>query len=134
VIVSQPPYALSPTAFRFPALAALAGRAQLGGQREVVLATFLAARLAYDALPGGPLTPALRAERAASAKTWLSTVALPAAVRPPLAHLVEVSGGDRRSVVVALRAVVAATSSMLDARSQTELTQLIAALDRAHEP
>jgi hypothetical protein len=131
VIVSQPPYALSSTAFRFPARGALAGRAPLGGQPEVVLATFLAARLAYDAIPGGPLTPALRTERAAGAKTWLSTASLPTAIRPSLAHLIEVSGADRRTVVAALRAVVAATAAMLDARSHAELDQLIALLDRA---
>jgi hypothetical protein len=129
VIVSQPPFALSSTAFRFPSLAALAGRAPLGGQREVVLATFLGARLAHDALPGGPLNQGLRAERAVSAKTWLSTLALPASVRPALSHLVEVSSGDRRNVAAAIRGVSTATTAMLDARSLAELEQLATALD-----
>src|SRR5690349_12491010 len=47
---TAPPYALSSPAFRFRALAVLAGRAPLGGQREVALATYLAARLADDCL------------------------------------------------------------------------------------
>jgi len=50
VLFAAPPYALAPTSFRFPALAALAGRAPLGGQREVVLAAYVVARLAHDTL------------------------------------------------------------------------------------
>jgi hypothetical protein len=46
-----PPYALEPLSFRFAALAALAGRAPIGGQREVALATYVVARLAHDAAP-----------------------------------------------------------------------------------
>src|SRR5262245_54071178 len=70
---SAPPYALASTPFRFPALAALAGRAPLGGQREVALATYLAARLAHDTLPERAVSPTTRTERAANARTWLST-------------------------------------------------------------
>ena len=40
-----PPYALTPTTFRFRALAALAGRAPLGGGRETALASYVVARL-----------------------------------------------------------------------------------------
>ena len=130
MIVSQPPYALSLTAFRFPALAALAGRAPLGGQREVALATYLAARLAHEALPEGSLTQPLRAERAASAKSWLSTMALPAPVRPALVRLVDASAGERRMVAEALRGVLSATAGMLDARVRSELDQLVGALER----
>ena len=64
MIVSQPPYALAATPFRFPALASLAGRAALGGDREVALATYLAARLAHDTLPDRGLSQPIRAERA----------------------------------------------------------------------
>ena len=130
MIVSQPPYALSPTTFRFPGLAALAGRAPLGGQREIALAAYLAARLAQEALPNGALTQPQRAERAASAKSWLSTLALPAPIRPALARLVDLSAGDRKIVAETLRAVLTATSSMLDTRARSELDQLAGALER----
>ena len=131
MIVSQPPYALSLTAFRFPALAALAGRTPLGGQREVALATYLAARLAHEALPEGSLTQPLRAERAASAKSWMSTVALPAPVRPALARLVDASAGERRMVAEALLGVLSVTAVVIDASARAELDQLAGALERS---
>ena len=71
VPVTNPPYALATTTFRFAALAALAGRAPLGGQREVALATYLAARLAQDVLPERGVPQTSRAERAVGAKSWL---------------------------------------------------------------
>ena len=131
VIVSQPPYALASTPFRFPALASLAGRASLGGDREVVLATYLAARLAHDALADRGLSQAVRAERAVSAKSWLATYSLPAAIRTALARLVEASGGDALGVAAALRAAIAATSSRLDQASRVELNRLAEAFEQA---
>ena len=129
MLVSHPPYALSPTAFRFAALASLAGRAPLGGHREVALAVYMVARLAQDVLPERGLTTATRAERAGSAKNWLSTLALPAAVRPAMARLVDASSGARAGVSDALRNVIAVTDSFLDAGARSELDQLAAALE-----
>jgi len=130
VIVSQPPYALAPTPFRFPALASLAGRAALGGDREVALATYLAARLADDALADRGLSEPVRAERAASAKTWLSTLSLPAAIRTSLARLVEASGAEPPGIAPALRSVLAATTSRLDQASRAELGRLAESFER----
>ena len=48
VPVTLPPYALTAPVFRFRHLAALAGRAPIGGAREVALACFVAARLVSD--------------------------------------------------------------------------------------
>src|SRR5204863_7354540 len=48
VPVMLPPYALSAPVFKFRHLATLAGRAPIGGAREVALACFVAARLASD--------------------------------------------------------------------------------------
>ena len=124
VIVSQPPYALAPTPFRFPALASLAGRAPLGGEREVALATYLAARLAHDSLADRGISQPVRAERAVGAKSWLSTLSLPPSIRPALARLVDASAADADGVGVALRAVIAATSSRLDAAARKELNRL----------
>jgi len=130
VIVSQPPYALEPTPFRFPALASLAGRAPLGGDREIALATYLAARLAHDALPSREIALEARAERAASAKTWLSTLSLPAATRSALATLMDASGANGNSVSAALRGVLTATTNRLDRASRAELEQLAASFER----
>jgi hypothetical protein len=131
VIVSRPPFALDATNFRFPALAALAGRMPLGGQREVALATYLAARLAHDVLPARGLSDEVRSERAAGAKTWLSTLALPAPVRPALAQLLESTSGPPGRAAEAVRAVMAAASGVLDARARTELDQLATSLEQS---
>jgi hypothetical protein len=128
VLVSHPPYALSPTTFRFPALASLAGRAPLGGHREVALAAYLVARLAHDVLPERGLAQATRAERAGNAKNWLSTLALPTSVRPALARLVDASSGGRPGVGDALRNVIAVADAFLDSAARSELEHLSAAL------
>lgn len=121
-----PPYAVPSTEFRFPALAALAGRAQLGGDREVALAVYLAARLTQDA---ASLSDTARADRAHTAKTWLSTLALPAVVRPSIARLVENTGAaDTSSLQDDLRAVVASARGYLDIQSQAELDRLARSL------
>jgi hypothetical protein len=125
---NQPPYAVPPTEFRFPALAALAGRAQLGGDREVALAVYLAARLAQDCHGGTELSEAARTERAASAKTWISTFAVPAAVRPSITRVIEGTAGSAPTIVEDLRALVASTRSYLDIQSQAELDRLANAL------
>lgn len=131
VIVSQPPYALEPTPFRFPALASLAGRTPLGGEREIALATYLAARLAHDALAAREIAQEIRAERAASAKTWLSTLSLPAAMRAALVALVDASGANGNGVAPAIRGVLTATTNRLDRASRTELEQLAISFERA---
>ena len=133
MIVPNPPYALAPTAFRFPALAQLAGRTPLGGQREVALATYVAARLAHDALPERGLTDAIRAERVLGAKAWLSNLALPASVRPALVRLVEATGVGLGQTTEALRGVIAVTATLLDSKAKIELDQLVAALS-LHDP
>jgi hypothetical protein len=130
-VINQPPFSLAPTTFRFPALAALAGRAPLGGQREVALATYMAARLADDVIPDRGIEAEVRTQRAGAAKSWLSNLALPAPIRPALARLIEASGGDRRGAAEAVRAVMTVTSSLLDARGRSELENLAAALDRS---
>ena len=126
VSVTNPPYALATTAFRFAALAALAGRAPLGGQREVALAAYMAARLAQDVLPERGVPQTSRAERAAGAKNWLATLSLPAAVRPALSRARRTRPAtDRTSTADALRAVAAATATFLDSRARSELDRLV---------
>lgn len=119
-----PPYAVPPTEFRFPALAALAGRAQLGGDREVALALYLTARLVHDTAGAAGLSDSARVDRAATAKTWISNFALPAAIKPAIVHLIESTAGNSATLADELRALVASARSYLDIQSQTELDRL----------
>lgn len=121
---SQPPYALAAPSFRFRALAALAGRAAIGGSREVVLATYLVARLAHDCLPARALPATVRGARSTAARAWMSSLALPGPVRTSLTRLAEASGDDVAAVAVALRGVIHATESYLDTGSRSELERL----------
>jgi hypothetical protein len=130
VLESHPPYALASTSFRFAALASLAGRAPLGGHREVAIATYLAARLAQDVLPGRGLSSPTRAERAVHARNWLATLTLPTPVRPALMRLVDASAGEPLSLSPAVRAVILATAAFLDTAARMELDQLAVALER----
>ena len=123
-VPAAPPYGLTSPAFRFRALAALAGRAPLGGPREVVLATYLVARLVDDCLPHRELTAAARVERSAAARGWLGSVALPATVRAPLTRLVDATAGEVENVAAALAAVMTALDGYLDAASRVELDRL----------
>ena len=121
---SLPRYALSTPSFRFRALASLAGRAALGGPREVALATYLVARLAHDCLPTRVLPPAVRATRAAFARTWLSSLTLPPAVRAPLTRVTDATENDLATVGDMLRVLLPATATYLDAGARAELERL----------
>lgn len=123
-----PPYALTTPTFRFRALASLAGRAPLGGAREVVIATYLVARLADDCRASRELPPATRMTRANAARTWLASVALPAAVRSTLTRLIEATEGEIAGVATALAAVIVATAQYLDDGARMELERLGRAL------
>ena len=124
----NPPYAVPATSFRFAALATLAGRAPLGGRREVALAVYLAARLADDTLPEHGVSAEARAERAAQAKSWLSSMALAAPIRSALARLIDATATGRVAAAAALPAVIAATGSQLDEGARSELNRLAATL------
>ena len=129
---AAPPYALASTTFRFAALASLAGRAPLGGQREVALAVYVAARLADDALPDRAVSPAARAERANGARHWLSTLALPAnAVRTSLTRLIDATTGDPADAGRCVSSVIDVTGSYLEPAARTELEHLAKALAKA---
>jgi hypothetical protein len=130
-MLSGPPYSLAPAEFRFPALAALAGRAQLGGKREVALASLMAARLVAGLLPPWPVRGESRSLRGAGARTWFGSLALPAAggLRVAFARLVETTAGDDLEALgVALAKVIEVTAPHLDARALSELKQLARAV------
>lgn len=122
-----PPYAVVPPVFPFPALAARAGNAPLGGNREVLLACFVGARLAHDALDteAGPVPPSLRRTRARGARTWLGSLAVPAGVRAPVGKLIDASAADDSGALHhALLAVIAVTAAYLDPASRSDLERL----------
>ncbi len=123
--VHSPPYALAPTAFPFPALAGLAARLPLGGGREVVLALLSIARLASGLLPPDSLGPDDRQTRAAAARVWLASLALPAPLRIPLARAVDASAAGPMPMAGALRTVAAAAGAFLDGAASLELDRLV---------
>jgi hypothetical protein len=126
VPVPLPPYALAAPAFPFRHLAVLAGRAPIGGAREVALACFVAARLAAGrAGDQDELNAPARAVRSAGAKGWAGTLALPAAVRGPLQRCREASvDGMPGAVGSELSALIGAAASYLDPASRAELQSL----------
>jgi hypothetical protein len=130
VPVNLPPYALPAPVFRFRHLAALAGRAPIGGAREVALACFVAARLAHDCCdPLLDLDEELRAARCSGAKGWLGTIAIPAPVRTPVAKLADASANGHAGAMAPLvRALARAAESFLDPAARAELDALAARL------
>lgn len=119
-----PPYALAAPSFRFRALASLAGRAPLGGTREVVLATYLIARLTDDSRASKALPAPVRAARAAAARSWLANTALPASVRSSLTRLAEATEGEVPHLTSALTDVIAVAAPFLDDPARLELERL----------
>lgn len=131
MLAPLPPYAVAPPAFPFPALARLSGQAALGGPREAVLACYMAARLAHDALdtPGGAVPPSLRLARSRGARAWLGALAVPAPVRAPVAKLMDASTlNDPAALRPTLAAVIAVTAAYLDPAARSELDHLAQAL------
>ena len=124
-----PPYAIAAPVFRFRHLASLAGRAPIGGAREVALACFVAARLAVECAGALEQDPDGRTARAAAARTWLGTLALPSAVKTPLLRCAELSGqGTATAMSREVASVATAAASFLDAPSRAELEGLAASL------
>ena len=130
VPVTLPPYALPSPVFRFRALATLAGRAPIGGAREVALACFVAARLVNDCCdPVLALDGEARAARCAGAKGWLGTIAIPAPVRTPVARLAEASAnGYPEGMAPLVSALAKAADSFLDPAARSELDALASQL------
>lgn len=119
-----PPYALSTPSFRFRALASLAGRTPLGGAREVILATYLIARLVDDCRPPNALPERTRIARSVAARSWLASTALPSPVRTALVRLTEATERDPAAVAKALPAVISAGAPYLDDAARLELERL----------
>jgi hypothetical protein len=118
-MIQAPPYAL----------ASHAGRAALGGDREIALAAFAVGRLAAAMLPPFTLTPADAAARVANTKQWLSSMALPGPQRAACIAVADaVTAGVKRPVVHAISGLVEAAVRNLDQGSIAELHELMAEL------
>jgi hypothetical protein len=121
-----PPFAVPPVRFPFRALAARAGRAPLGGEREVALAALMIARLSCDALGVRAHGPVQRAERATAAKAWLASLAVPARARPALARALEATARDGEAIAAALSDLIKVAAQWLDEPSMAELRAITA--------
>ncbi len=126
-MLGPPPYTLTAPTFAFRSLTSLAARAALGGPRETVLATLIAARLTAGAAPPTTLAPPLRVARADAARVWLSSVALPAPIRAAIGKLVDASAGnDERAILASLAKVTDVTAPVLTRGARSELDRLAA--------
>ena len=125
-MIGQPPrYSLEEPVFPFPALAAAAGRAALGGPREVNLVCLMAARLATALVDPFGIAPEQHRERADRARHWSGTLAVPGDVRAMLMRVIELAGrSDRVAVSGALDDLTATAIGHLDDASRAELRQL----------
>jgi hypothetical protein len=132
VHVVTPPYALATPAFPLRALAALAARAPLGGEREVALACFVAGRLGLALLPPATLTAELRQARATGARLWFASLTLPASTRIPFARVVDTSADCAETANIgfadALETLLDAVSQYLEPASRAELAAVALAL------
>src|SRR6266550_218671 len=129
VIGQQPRFALATPHFRFRALSAFAGRAALGGDREVALACLVVARLACGMLAPNDIQAADAKSRSAAAKQWLSGLSLPSSIRIPLTHVADaVATGNPTTTSTALERMLVAVSRNIDEASASEVRAIVAEL------
>ncbi|HUQ19580.1 MAG TPA: hypothetical protein VM099_08200 [Gemmatimonadaceae bacterium] len=132
VIGQPPPYALATPHFRFRALAAFAGRASIGGDREIAMACLVAGRLAATMLPPFHISQSDAKTRSAAAKQWMASLSLPAPVRTPLTEVADaVSTGNSAAVGSAIEKLLTAVTGKIDEASAAELRSLAADVEPA---
>ncbi len=126
VTPDTPSFTVAEPRFAFRALAQATARAPLGGAREGLLATLVAARLAGAAVGPHALATAQRADRAAAARQWLGALSLSAALRTALAQLVDATASRDPAVLRgALAKVTEVTAPHLDRKARSELDALL---------
>ena len=122
------PHSLAFRTLPFRALASLAARSPMGGEREIVLGCFMAARLVAlvaDPPGGGAVPTEARGERAAAARTWLAGLAMPASLRTLFAKVVDASATDDRGEIARrLAALNQAVARFLDEPARAEMDAL----------
>jgi hypothetical protein len=126
MIGKAPRYSVAQSDFPFRAMAALAGRAPIGGAREIVIATLVAARLALAAIDPRGLPLQARETRANGARNWLLSLALPQATRNTFLKVIEASGTDDIEYLgQSLALVIELADPHLDYSSRLELGRLV---------
>jgi hypothetical protein len=126
VLGQLPKFALVTPSFRFRSLAAAAGRASLGGDRETLLACMQLGRLCAGMLPPYELTRELTLERTENTKQWLSSLAVPSGIRSTAFGILGgLTGHDRARLAEAFEDLVKAAPAQLDEAARIELTHLI---------
>ena len=120
------PYALEPTPFPFPHLAAMAGRAGMGGPREIAVACLVVAHLVRESCcAGSSLSDEQRQHRAQGARQWLASAAVPPGVRAALVKLADATAGQALAPVKGgLESVIAVTANQLEPGARLELARL----------
>ena len=126
MIGQPPPFALDTPSFRFRAIATYAGRAPLGGDRELALASLVSCRLASGLLKPFVLAPADLKSRGISARQWLSSLSISPAIRSSAAAVIDAcADGDIALAAKALANMVPQVSGKLDEQSIAEVRDLI---------
>jgi hypothetical protein len=126
VIDLTPRYTLATPVFRFRALAALSGRASLGGDRETLVACLQLGRLCAGILFPYEISRDLTTERTENTKQWLSSLAVPSGIRSTAFGIFgALSGLDRARCAIAFTDLVKAAAAQLDEASRAELNALL---------
>jgi hypothetical protein len=135
VIGQLPRFALTTPVFRFRSLAALAGRAPLGGDRETVIACLQLARVCAGLLPPYQLSRELTDERTEHTRQWLASVAVPSGIRSTAFGVFGgLTGHDRARLALAFEDLVKAAAGQLDEASRVELNTLVQQLAGSPAP
>jgi len=125
VIGQTPRYTLATPVLRFRSLAALSGRASLGGDRETLLACFQLGRLCAGILPPYEMSRDVTLERTEHTRQWLSSLAVPSGIRSTAFGITgALTGHDRARCAVAFEDLVKAAVGQLDEASRAELNAL----------
>ncbi len=126
-----PPYALETFAFSLPALASCAGRAPLGGDRDLTLGVWMSARLALAMLPPISLSAVERTLRAEKAKQWLNGLPVPQPARMAFLRAFDASATYPPQAADALAELATTVTGHIDDASQREVAELIVRLRAA---
>lgn len=126
---TTPAFAPVRATFACPALLAAAGRAGIGGAREMLMGAVMAVRLASGLRRPFPLEPAVRSSRAEAARAWLVALTVPAKARTAfLRSFATSASGDLAAAADAIDAVTEVTAPHLDRVARSELVRLAAGL------
>jgi hypothetical protein len=130
---TAPPYALETVPLHFPALAQCAGRAPLGGDRDLILGVFVAARLAVALLPPVRLDMAAASGRAERAKAWLAGLTMPQPGRMATLRVIEATVAGPGHAAESLAELARTVVGHIDTQAQQELSDLVAQLRLYYE-